>query len=177
MNKIIATLALTTCICLAAGFARADCLDSTYPPLGAQGEYLGLSGIDPFEIGDIKADVVILVVSSYFCGPCHTEAEKLREVHDLIDAKGLSEKIKIFSVAAGDKTPATWKFAGMHSLRYPIIPDPNLSLTKACGSTKVPMMFIYKLDPDPKEIYAHLGVFRESPAQFLTKVEKMAGLK
>lgn len=174
MKKIIIILAV---LCLLPLSVSASCLDGIYPPLGLDAQYLGLDGMNAFRIKDVKGDVLILVVSSYYCGPCHREADKLREVHDLIDAKGLSGKIKIMSVAAGDNSDMALKFADRHSLRYPVVPDPNLLIARSCGATRIPFMQVYKLGPDPKQIYSHVGLFQESPAQFLAKVEQISGVK
>src|SRR5512140_3429828 len=73
------------------------------PIPGSEGEkeYLGLSGTGIFEVGQIKARVVIIEVFSFYCPHCQRTAAQINDLYGIIEGRAdLKEKVKMIGIGA-----------------------------------------------------------------------------
>jgi len=105
-------------------------------------------GIDPkaksVTIGDFKAQGVILVVYSMYCPFCQREAPELNAMHKLIADKGLSGKLKLVGLAAGNSPFEVNAFRETYAITFPLLPDKDFAVHKALGQVGTPFYYVLK---------------------------------
>jgi len=142
------------------------------PPLNP-GEAREL-GIDPkaksVTAAEFKAQAVILVVYSMYCPFCQREAPELNALHKLIQDKGLSDRLKIVGLAAGNSPFEVNVFREKYAIAFPLLPDKDFVAHKALGQVGTPFYYVLKREGNGFAIVdTHLGCV-SSQAAFLDEV-------
>jgi peroxiredoxin len=142
-------------------------------------DYLGL-GAKPgatFKVGQVKARVVILEVFSMYCPYCQNEAPAINALYDRIAERGLADAIKLIGLGAGNSPYEVNLFKGRFGIRFPLLPDSDLSLHTALGKVRTPYFIAVSLEPGGKQrvIYSRVGTIGD-PGQFLDQIIELAGL-
>lgn len=147
---------------------------------GNQSEYLG---VDPmpgkFALHGLKAPVVILEIYSMYCPFCQEEAPVTKELYALIQRRGLADKIKLMGVAAGNSQVEVDIFRDKYGIGFPLFPDPEFEVHKACGEVGTPFFYVLEKDGNAGGYVirlTHLGRM-DSPESFLDAVLAGTGLK
>lgn len=137
----------------------------------------GLSG-GPLMLSSLPESVVILNVYSWFCGPCQAEGPDLRQLNELLHARGLSGAVRLAGIAAGDDTALAARYAEKHSLAYALFPDPDLTLHSLVGSPPVPTFLVVSRDTAGtlRLLMRHTGSIENTAPAFLQRVLEAAGL-
>jgi peroxiredoxin len=115
-------------------------------PMSAnEAKELGLkAGAKTFKIQDLKAPGVILVVYSMYCPYCQREAPQLNALHKLIKDRGLSGKLKLLGVGAGNSPFEVNVFRTNFAITFPLIPDKDFSVYKSLGQVGTPYYYVLK---------------------------------
>ncbi|MDD4953253.1 MAG: TlpA disulfide reductase family protein [Desulfovibrionaceae bacterium] len=174
-RMIPALLALALVVGAAAPTTAAESFpDLRLPPPGVEAAArLGIECPDqPFSLSEIRAGLVIINVYNYFCGPCHAETPKLKELDRLISDRGLSGRVALLAIAAGDTAQMVERFREDEKPTFPIFPDPDYVLHRAMGNVPVPYFFVVRRGPAPSLVHAQEGEFPQDPAGFLDLVLK-----
>ena len=141
--------------------------------------YLGLSGKGSFTIPQIKAEVVIVEIFSMYCPYCQREAPKVNELYRAIERDpNLKGKIKVIGIGAGNSLYEVGIFKKTYQIPFPLLPDEDFSIHKACGEVRTPYFIAVKIHANGSlaVFYSKLGGFEDS-AQFLKSILKLSGLK
>ncbi|THB64025.1 MAG: TlpA family protein disulfide reductase [Desulfovibrio sp.] len=136
-----------------------------------QRSYLGLiETTESFSLTDIRADVLIVEIYSMYCPFCQKEAPVVQELYDLIQARGLADKVKIIGMAAGNSQAEVEVYRAKFAPPYPLFPDFDYTFHKLCGQVGTP--YFYVLERQGEEFFValqHLGQ-TESAEGFLRDV-------
>lgn len=102
------------------------------------------AGGKPFTLQQTKSQAVILVVFSMYCPFCQKEAPELNKMHAIIKSKGLSDKIRLVGLGAGNSTFEVNLFREKFSIPFPLIPDQDFAAYKMLGQVGTPFYYVLK---------------------------------
>lgn len=121
----------------------------TGPLTDKEAKDLGVgAGGKPFTLQQIKAQAVILVVFSMYCPFCQREAPELNTMHALLKSKGLSGKIRLVGLGAGNSPFEVNVFREKFSTPFPLIPDQDFTAYKQLGQVGTPFYYVLKRQKD-----------------------------
>ena len=141
--------------------------------------HLGLSGEGSFRIPKIKAKVVIIELFSMYCPFCQKDAPKVNEMYQMIqDNPDLKNKIKLIGIGAGNSPFEVSVFKKTYSVPFPLFPDKDFVIHKACGEVRTSYFIGVKINEDGTHqiIHTRLGDF-QGAEPFLEQILEASGLK
>jgi peroxiredoxin len=141
--------------------------------------YLGLSGSGTFKISQIKAKVVIVEIFSMYCPYCQKDAPGVNELYRLIENKpDVKNNIKIIGIGAGNSSYEVEVFRKTYNVPFPLFPDKDFTIHKACGEVRTPYFMVVKINEDGTHqiVHTQLGEYPGAES-FLELVLKASGLK
>jgi peroxiredoxin len=141
--------------------------------------YLGLSGSGLFKIPQIKAKVVIIEIFSMYCPYCQKDAPGVNELYRLIENNpDIKSKIKLIGIGAGNSPYEVEVFKKTYNVPFPLFPDKDFTIHKACGEVRTPYFMVVKINEDGTHQIVHnqLGGY-PGAEPFLELVLKASGLK
>ncbi|MFP5222321.1 MAG: peroxiredoxin family protein [Acidobacteriota bacterium] len=117
----------------------------TGPVTDKEAKELGAgAGGKPFTLQQTKTQAVILVVFSMYCPFCQKEAPELNTMNTLIKSKGLSDKIRLVGLGAGNSPFEVNLFREKFSIPFPLIPDQDFAAYKMLGQVGTPFYYVLK---------------------------------
>lgn len=150
-------------------------------PERAPGDREGL----PARLSDLRGQVFIVNLYSWFCAPCQEEAPALRALHARIASAGqgasgsrgeLAGRVRLVGIAAGDDWDLVQAFRQRHGLAFPLFADPELALHGQLGNLPVPFTWVLRREADGfRVLFTHAGALSGTPADFLDRVLAAAG--
>lgn len=159
-------------------------------PERAPGDREGL----PARLSDLRGQVFIVNMYSWFCAPCQEEAPDLRALHARIVSGGRGEsgghgesggqgelaelagRVRLVGIAAGDDWNLVQAFRQRHGLAFPLFADPELTVHGQLGGLPVPFTWVLRRDADGfRVLFTHAGTLSGTPAAFLDRVLAAAG--
>lgn len=141
--------------------------------------YLGLSGTGNFTIGQIKAQVLIIEVYSFYCPHCQRFADRVNELYQKIQERpDIRGKIKMIGIAATNSAYEVDSYRERYNVPFPLFPDQSMEITEKLGVKGTPTFIGIRLTDKelPERFYFGEGGF-EDTQQFLTEIIKLSGLK
>jgi len=141
--------------------------------------YLGLSGSGLFKIPQIKAKVVIVEIFSMYCPYCQKDAPGVNELYRLIENNpDLKNKVKLIGVGAGNSPYEVEVFKKTYDVPFPLFPDKDFEIHKACGEVRTPYYMVVKMNEDGTHqiVHTQLGDY-PGAEKFLELVLNVSGLK
>ena len=141
--------------------------------------YLGLSGSGLFKISQIKAKVVIVEIFSMYCPYCQKDAPGVNELYRLIENNpDIKNKIKLIGIGAGNSSYEVEVFKKTYNVPFPLFPDKDFTIHKACGEVRTPYFMVVKINEDGTHQIVHNQLGNYPGAEpFLELVLKASGLK
>jgi thiol-disulfide isomerase/thioredoxin len=141
--------------------------------------YLGLSGSGLFKIPQIKAKVVIVEIFSMYCPYCQKDAPGVNELYRLIENNAdIKNKIKLIGIGAGNSSYEVEVFKKTYNVPFPLFPDKDFTIHKACGEVRTPYFMVVKINEDGTHQIVHNQLGNYPGAEpFLELVLKASGLK
>ena len=141
--------------------------------------YLGLSGSGSFKIPQIKAKVVIIEIFSMYCPYCQKDAPGVNELYRLIENNpDIKNKIKLIGIGAGNSSYEVEVFKKTYNVPFPLFPDKDFTIHKACGEVRTPYFMVVKINEDGTHQIVHNQLGNYPGAEpFLELVLKASGLK
>jgi len=141
--------------------------------------YLGLSGSGSFKIPQIKAKVVIVEIFSMYCPYCQKDAPGVNEFYRLLENNpDLRNKIKLIGIGAGNSSYEVDVFKKTYQVPFPLFPDKDFTIHKACGEVRTPYFIVVKINEDGTHQIIHTQLGNYPGAEpFLELVLKASGLK
>jgi peroxiredoxin len=143
-----------------------------------QAAYLGLTSEKlPAPIGAIQAEALIVEVFSMYCPFCQKEAPTVNALYDLIEKRGLSGRVKIIGIGAGNSDTEVEIYRKKFETLFPLFSDPDFAVHKLVGAVGTPYYYLLAKTSDGsfKILEGSLGCMT-SPEQFLSEVLQKAGL-
>jgi hypothetical protein len=141
--------------------------------------YLGLSGSGLFRIPQIKAKAVIVEIFSMYCPYCQKDAPGVNELYRLIENNpDIKDKIKLIGIGAGNTLYEVGVFKKTYHVPFPLFPDNDFTIHKACGEVRTPYYMVVKINEDGTHqiVHSQLGDY-PGAEPFLELVLKASGLK
>jgi peroxiredoxin len=191
MKRIGILLALATTLVTALGFSALaenkppekgevlPVMNLPMPKNPVEKGYLGLSGDGFFKIPQIKANVVIVEIFSMYCPYCQKDAPGINELYNLIESNSdLKNKIKLIGIGAGNSIYEVEVFKKTYTVPFPLFPDKDFTIHKACGEVRTPYFMVVKINDDKTHqiVHSQLGEY-PGAEPFLELVLKSSGLK
>ena len=142
-------------------------------------KYLGLSGSGLFKIPQIKAKVVIVEIFSMYCPYCQKDAPGVNELYRLIENNpDIKNKIKLIGVGAGNSPYEVEVFKKTYDVPFPLFPDKDFEIHKACGEVRTPYYMVVKMNEDGTHqiVHTQLGDY-PGAEKFLELILNVSGLK
>jgi len=141
--------------------------------------YLGLSGNGLFKIPQIKAKAVIVEIFSMYCPYCQKDAPGVNELYRLIENNAdIKNKIKLIGIGAGNSPYEVEVFKKTYNVPFPLFPDKDFTIHKACGEVRTPYFMVVKINEDGTHQIVHNQLGNYPGAEpFLELVLKASGLK
>jgi peroxiredoxin len=141
--------------------------------------YLGLSGSGSFKISQIKTKVVIIEIFSMYCPYCQKDAPGVNELYRLIENNpDIKNKIKLIGIGAGNSLYEVDIFKKTYHVPFPLFPDKDFAIHKACGEVRTPYFMVVKINEDGTHQIVHTQLGNYPGAEpFLELVLKASGLK
>jgi thiol-disulfide isomerase/thioredoxin len=141
--------------------------------------YLGLSGSGSFKIPQIKAKTVIIEIFSMYCPYCQKDAPGVNELYRLIENNAdIKNKIKLIGIGAGNSSYEVEVFKKTYNVPFPLFPDKDFTIHKACGEVRTPYFMVIKINEDGTHQIVHTQLGEYPGAEpFLDLVLKTSGLK
>ena len=141
--------------------------------------YLGLSGSGLFKIPQIKAKAVIVEIFSMYCPYCQKDAPGVNELYRLIENNAdIKNKIKLIGIGAGNSSYEVEVFKKTYNVPFPLFPDKDFTIHKACGEVRTPYFMVVKINEDGTHQIVHNQLGNYPGAEpFLDLVLKASGLK
>jgi protein-disulfide isomerase len=149
------------------------------PQNQSEKDYLGLSGTGEFKVGQIKAQVVIIEVFSFYCPACQAQTPFVNDTYRKIEERpDLKEKIKMIGIAATNTAFEAQSFKETHHLPFPVFPDEEGEIAVALGVKYTPTFVGVKVDGKgmQERFYWLPGAFKDS-SRFLEQILKTSGLE
>ena len=141
--------------------------------------YLGLSGSGNFTIGQIKAQVLIIEVYSFYCPHCQRSADRVNELYQKIQERpDIRGKIKMIGIAVTNSAYEVDAYREKYSVPLPLFSDQNIEISDKLGVKGTPTFIGINLNDKglSERFYFGEGGF-EDAQQFLTKIIELSGLK
>lgn len=157
--------------------AAAPDLTLPAPAAAKEAAELGLpASATTFRLADLKADAVVLVVFSMYCTYCQKEAPSLAKLHALIRERGLSGKLKLIGLGAGNSAYEVNVFRETYKLSLPLVEDPDYAAHKALGQVGTPFYYVLARQGQGFVIVDEQLGRVDSMEQFLKAVQDKTGL-
>jgi peroxiredoxin len=128
-------------------------------------------------INALGTEVLVVEIFSMYCPYCQKEAPEVNALYDLIDKRGLSNRIAVIGVGAGNSETEVGIFRKKYDVPFALFADPDFVVHKQVGQVGTP--FFYVLKKKPGGGYAVLGAslgVMDSPAAFLSRITRAAGI-
>jgi len=140
--------------------------------------YLGLSGGGTFNIGQIKAQVVIIEIFSMYCPHCQTEAPAVNQLYEKIEnTPSLKGKIKMIGIGTGNTPFEVDVFKKKYRVPFPLFPDPDFVVHKAVGEVRTPCFIGVRLNNDgTNRVFLQKVGGLEGVDRFLDLIVKQSGI-
>lgn len=130
---------------------------------------LGLGAGRPTSLSRIPAEVLLVLLVSYFCPPCHKEMPRIKDLERRIRQRGLTGRIRMVGLAIGDDQALVERFKTRHGgLSFALVPDPALAAHKRLGNPVVPTLYsVANSGGKLRLLSTREGEFNEDPDVFL----------
>lgn len=164
--------------------ATSDCRNLTITELpmpAGEGEknYLGLSGSGKFKIGQIKSQILIIEVFSFYCSHCQRMAAQVNDLYQEIQRRSdLNGKVKLIGIGVKNSAFEVDSFREKYQVPFPLFPDKDMEMTEKLCVKATPTFIGFKLDGKsaPERLFFNEGGFKDNQ-KFLSEIVQSAGLK
>lgn len=126
-------------------------------PRGSTAPQFRLESLDGDILGpsDFEGRVVVVDFWATWCQPCHAQAAVLRGLHEEMKER----EIQFLAVDLGEAEPTVRSFVQRNPVPYPVLLDPERSLSAELGIQSLPTLMI--LDREGRTTYFAPGVIPE----------------
>lgn len=135
------------------------------------------AGKGPTALHAVRTEILVVEIFSMYCPYCQKDAPVVNGLNDLINKRGLSNRIAIIGVGAGNSDTEVGVFRKKFGVPFPLFSDADFVVHKKVGEVGTPFFYVLKKQPDGRYVIvdASLGVITE-PANFLSRITRLAGI-
>ncbi|WP_300160689.1 TlpA disulfide reductase family protein [Solidesulfovibrio sp.] len=165
--------------------AKPLAVGSAFPDVTLVGELspeaaasLGLApGPARASLNSLRPEVLVFEVFSMYCPFCQKDAPSVNALNELVAKRGLSNRIAVIGVGAGNSATEVEVFRKTFAVPFPLFADPDFAVHGQVGKVGTPFFYVLKKKPDGGYVVAgaSLGVM-DSPAEFLSRITRAAGI-
>lgn len=120
-------------------------------------------------ISNLSPRVLFVVVSGWFCPPCHKEIPALKALYALARKQGKDKRPIFLGISVGDGPDLAGRFVKKNGVPWPVFPDPDYALHTAMGGPLIPTLYV--VDGKSMKIQRVVtGMFKHEPAAFLAEL-------
>lgn len=148
----------------------------TAPVSEAEKSYLGLSDNTDFDIGQIKAKVLILEFFSFYCPHCQRAASKVNEVYRKIEQQdAIKGKVKIIGIGVANSNYEINSFKEKYEVPFPLFSDKSTQIFNLLRARATPTFIGINLNENgsKEQFYFKEGGFEDSQ-KFLDEIVKFS---
>ena len=141
--------------------------------------YLGLSGTRNFKIEQIKAQVLIIEVYSFYCPHCQRSASQVNDLFRLIQGRtDMKEKIKMIGIGVGNSMYEVNAYRNRYKVPFPLFPDASMEISQKLGVKGTPTFIGFKMNGKgiQEQFYFAEGGFQDIH-KFLNEIIRLSELK
>jgi thiol-disulfide isomerase/thioredoxin len=141
--------------------------------------YLGISGSKNCKVTQIKSPVIIIEVFTMYCPHCQRSAPFVNDLFQKIQERSdLKQKIKIIGIGALNSAYEVDLFKNKYGILFPLVPDPDGSITKLLGVSGTPTFIGARINNDgtAEQFYFKSGEFSDG-TNFLSEILNLAHLE
>ena len=122
-------------------------------------KYLGIGQKKTFNIGEIKAELILIYFMNTNCIHCIQSLPTFNEILKTIEQQAnLKTKVRIVAIGVGDTPTEVETFKKKYGVPFPILSDQEYNAHKAAGEPRVPFLIIARKDRGGKWIVASAQV-------------------
>ena len=122
-------------------------------------KYLGIGQKKTFNIGEIKAELILIYFMNTNCIHCIQSLPTFDEIFKTIEQQAnLKAKVRIVAMGVGDTPTEVETFKKNYGVPFPILSDREYIAHKAVGEPRVPFLIIARKDRGGKWIVASAQV-------------------
>jgi thiol-disulfide isomerase/thioredoxin len=141
-------------------------------------DYLGLSGTGKFNIGQIKTQVLLFEVYSFYCPICQKSAAHVNELYQMIEQNpGLKDKVKMVGIAVTNSAYEVNAYRERYKVLFPLFPDKDLDIAKNLAVRGTPTFIGVKMNEGggaTRFLFSEGGF--DNVQKFLDELIKLSGL-
>ncbi|WP_428561786.1 MAG: peroxiredoxin family protein [Solidesulfovibrio sp. DCME] len=128
-------------------------------------------------INALTAEVLVVEIFSMYCPYCQKDAPTVNALHDLIGKRGLSNRIAVIGIGAGNSDAEVDIFRKKYAIPFPLFSDAAFAVHVRVGEVGTPFFYVLKKQKDGSYtvLDGSLGVIN-SPAEFLSFITRKAGI-
>lgn len=142
--------------------------------------YLGVpSNPQPLSLNEVKAKVIVIEIFNMYCPHCQREAPQVNSLFELIQSRGLQDKIKIIGIGGRNSDFEVKLFQEKYNIPFPLFSDPDFTNTyKLLTDVQTPSFFVLNKGVLGKRkiAYSLTGGFA-NPESFLDTILPITNLK
>lgn len=143
-------------------------------------DYMGLSGTGNFNVGQIKAEVLIIEVFNFYCPHCQHAAPGVNKLYQEIQGRPeIKEKVKIIGIGIGNSPYEVDSFREKYQVPFPLFSDQSRAISDLLKVTATPTFIGVKVNHEGSQerFYFKAGGFDEDALGFLAEILKLSGLE
>lgn len=108
-------------------------------------------GGTPLNPKDFAGRVVLYDFWATWCGPCHLQADVLREIYPRQAGKG----VEFVAIATGEETSVVREYVASRPMPYPVASDPEEAMGSRLGIEALPTLIV--MDRRGRIAFRHVG--------------------
>jgi peroxiredoxin len=137
-------------------------------------DYLGVEAQHPFQLADVRSDLILIEIIGVYCPQCHKQRPHINRLYHRIQKDGaLSQKVKFMGIAVGATAMEAAYLVKKSHIPYPIITDSAFDVHKQLGEPRTPFNILTTRDGNV--LWTHLGIIENMNAFYAT-LKSLAGL-
>jgi thiol-disulfide isomerase/thioredoxin len=134
-------------------------------------EYLGIEGSEPFQLFQIKANLLLVEFYSLYCPVCQKSAPKVNKLFKYIQGNSqLKDDIKMLGIALTNKPFEVDMYRQKFKVKFPLFPDADKAITDTLKITWTPLMVLMNMEG--KVLLAHYGEIKDLE-EFIHEVQEI----
>jgi thiol-disulfide isomerase/thioredoxin len=140
--------------------------------------YLGLKqNMGQFSLGDIKSDIVIIEVFSFYCPHCQRHAPIANKLYEIIEAdQKTKNRVKLIGIGIGNSAYEVELFKKKYTIPFPLFDDGNLLIMDSLTGIRTPSFFAIRNTGGKAEVFFIEQGTHDDPGAFLKKVIEQSGI-
>jgi thiol-disulfide isomerase/thioredoxin len=152
----------------------------TSPAEPGQRDDLGLTGEAPFDLSEIRAELLLIEVFSMYCPYCQAEAPEVNRLYERVrEMPGLGERLRMIGIGAGNSAFEVEVFRKKYDVPFPLFPDPDFTIHKKLGEVGTPFFILARKQDQGggwKVLHTRAGSLNGSE-RYLEEILALPGVK